>query len=907
MKKLLCMVLCIIMLTSVTAFAQSYTVGISDDGFTTGGEWIASGVKGADGTSSMYSREGSSTANFASPLKKAGNAKVEFYNLSNSSDPKLTIQITYNTDKTTAIKLDQTETPDGWVDLGVYNFDAVEGEGVTVIRGLGNTRINSVRFTETTDAVNIQGEASEKVEVSVNDNKNEDPDKDNPATILISAGNAEKTGEWKESSLTGFSQEKSLNTTEKGASLFYAAPVKEGNAKVAFFNIQEGSAPDGLVEVIYGGDKVYTREIDQNQVSKGFVTLGVFNFTGAEGEGVRFTKNSAGGYARAAEVRYIPTEEEITVKEPQIIPPEAFEGDDVANIKMEGFETLSGTWLASQLRGFGETHSVYCGDVGGSAKWDPKIDTPNMVTIYIYKLVYENNVPDALYQVHHDGKVEDIRVNLREGTTGWHYLGTFKFSGNGDEYVTVTKDTETAGEGYIRGDSIKFIAVSDDEAINNNIKRYIIVDNDPPIYFMVTEFADTLDHWAKANISLMANRGLVKGVGEDVFNPDGSISRAEFTTLLTRILGLAEVDKITFTDSDGWYKGYIAAAVDADLYNGLPIVNNEITPDQPITREEMALMIANAGKAKNKPVLAPATTKTVADFADGANVSAFANEACQYVIDNKIITGYEDNTFRPVNTATRAEATVMLQRFMEQVLWAGPVDTSKEWTLTFEDNFDGNALNTDVWVSENQENKWSAIFSSRYPENLEVKDGNLYLWTKKNNPDPSNEWSSGYVWTKEFKQKYGYFEARYKYNDASGVNNAFWLMTDGKSNGLYPGEHEIDINEGHYPNRSTHNLHYYDKTKETRVDSGFAVDSIENYARDYHIFACEWTPEEIIFYVDGKETRRQSIKDTAMEDTESVVRFSTAVSTFAGKVTDEADGKAMIIDYVRVYQTDYNN
>ncbi|MBQ7039281.1 MAG: family 16 glycosylhydrolase, partial [Clostridia bacterium] len=81
----------------------------------------------------------------------------------------------------------------------------------------------------------------------------------------------------------------------------------------------------------------------------------------------------------------------------------------------------------------------------------------------------------------------------------------------------------------------------------------------------------------------------------------------------------------------------------------------------------------------------------------------------------------------------------------------------------------------------------------------------------------------------------------------------------------------------------------------------------ENYARDFHIFACEWTPEEIIFYVDGREVKRDSIKDTAMEDTESLVRFSTAVAmNFAGKVTDECDGKAMIVDYVRVYQTDYN-
>ena len=88
---------------------------------------------------------------FKSPLKAAGNAKVEFYNISNSSDPAMEVYVTYNTNKTVKIMLDQVATADGWVDLGVYNFDAKEGEGVTVVRGRGNTRVNSVRFTETKD------------------------------------------------------------------------------------------------------------------------------------------------------------------------------------------------------------------------------------------------------------------------------------------------------------------------------------------------------------------------------------------------------------------------------------------------------------------------------------------------------------------------------------------------------------------------------------------------------------------------------------------------------------------------------------------------------------------------------------------------------------------------------------
>lgn len=906
MKKFLCVLLSILMLLSMTVSAADFVVDINSDSFKTSGAWLSSGVKGFKDVSTMYSKEGKAMAFFGSTLKNAGNAKVEFYNISNSADPALEVYVTYNTNKTVKIMLDQVSTPDGMVDLGVYNFDGKEGEGVTVVRGRGNTRISAVRFTETKDALDIKGEEATAPVVSAEEVKEEEEVIDGALYVTVHDKETVRTGEWKDSSLKGFGDTMSVNSTEHNATITFKSPVKEGNAKVAFYNISDGAAPGAMLIVTYDGDKVYEKELNQNETKTGWFDLGIFKFTGAEGEGIQFVKAKKGGYARVSDVRFIPTDEAPATIEPEALPEEVFEGDDAKNIRMQGFTAEKGEWFTSQLRGFNESGSAYCGEEGAVAKWDPAIDTPNMVKIYVYKLVYDNNVTDALYQVHHDGKVEDIRINLKEGITGWHYLGEFKFSGNGNEYVTVTKDKATEGEAYIRADAVKFIAASDDEFINNNLKQYIIIDNDPPIYFMSTEFDDTKEHWAKENISLMAIRGLVKGTGENIFNPNGSITRAEFTTLITRILELENVDELTYADSEGWYKGYIAAAEKAKLYEGLPVENNEIKPNQPITREEMALMISNAGKLKGKPVIPAPTKKAVAEFTDGSSVSEWAKNSAQYVVDNGIITGYEDGTFRPVNTATRAEATVMLQRFLEQVLWAGPADTSKNWTLTFSDEFEGNALDTEKWVSENKENLWSALLSSRYPENLEVKDGYLYMHTKKNNPDPSNEWSTAYIWTKTFKQKYGYFEARYKYNAASGINNAFWLMTDGSTNGLNPGEHEIDINEGHYPNYSSHNLHFYSKIKETRDDIGYKVASTENYARDFHIFACEWTPEEIIFYVDGKEVKRDSIKNTAMEDTASVVRFSTAVAmNFAGKVTDECDGKAMIVDYVRVYQTEY--
>ena len=73
---------------------------------------------------------------------------------------------------------------------------------------------------------------------------------------------------------------------------------------------------------------------------------------------------------------------------------------------------------------------------------------------------------------------------------------------------------------------------------------------------------------------------------------------------------------------------------------------------------------------------------------------------------------------------------------------------------------------------------------------MTVADGFLYLNNKKENKG-GKQWTSGSIWTKK-KFKYGRFECRYKYANATGVNNSFWIFLQNVF--------EIDINEGKYPN-----------------------------------------------------------------------------------------------------------
>lgn len=209
-------------------------------------------------------------------------------------------------------------------------------------------------------------------------------------------------------------------------------------------------------------------------------------------------------------------------------------------------------------------------------------------------------------------------------------------------------------------------------------------------------------------------------------------------------------------------------------------------------------------------------------------------------------------------------------------------------TLTFHDEFNDEEFDWTVWECESASP--GHILSGRWPENITVENGTLRLKTKKENRG-STEWTTGHIWTRQFKQKYGYWEARYKIGNSSGLNNAFWMIESG--------DFEIDIDEGHYPDEMNMNLHNW---KGTHWGSGKTFISGLPLSQEYHTRALEWTPTELIWYFDDQEVRRIDHTMTPADPNKEVaVRFSTAVLDWAGEITDMLDGTVMDIDYVRVY------
>jgi beta-glucanase (GH16 family) len=209
------------------------------------------------------------------------------------------------------------------------------------------------------------------------------------------------------------------------------------------------------------------------------------------------------------------------------------------------------------------------------------------------------------------------------------------------------------------------------------------------------------------------------------------------------------------------------------------------------------------------------------------------------------------------------------------------------WKLSFSEEFEGQQVDTNKWIIKDQK--------ERLAKNVSVSAGNLRLVARRN----GKEWTSAWLATKTFRQKYGWFECRFRIAGASGLNNAFWLNTPPERLALKDpslARFEIDIVEAHYPHEVSMNLHNW-RGKHTGSGKKYMAET--DLSMIFHVYALEWTPKELIWYFDGKKIR--TLAHTICNAEEEVL-LSTKVASFAGKASSALEGKSMDVDYVRIYQ-----
>jgi hypothetical protein len=185
-------------------------------------------------------------------------------------------------------------------------------------------------------------------------------------------------------------------------------------------------------------------------------------------------------------------------------------------------------------------------------------------------------------------------------------------------------------------------------------------------------FSDLSGHWGQQQIADLVARGVLAGMTPTEFMPDANITRAQFATMLDRILNIGPPQQAgpAFGDvaSGAWYYDNVSAAVYAGLVSGYS--NGLFGPDDPVTREQMAVMVARALMSQLK-ITGPdqATVSAIlAKFQDQQEISGWAGTGVALVVQQGIIHGRTSATFAPQVNATRTEAAVMIW-LLDASLW----------------------------------------------------------------------------------------------------------------------------------------------------------------------------------------------------------------------------------------------
>ena len=195
-------------------------------------------------------------------------------------------------------------------------------------------------------------------------------------------------------------------------------------------------------------------------------------------------------------------------------------------------------------------------------------------------------------------------------------------------------------------------------------------------------FTDISGHWAKEDIEFVAARGLLSGkvndaaggreaplgdTGDSLFSPDGTMTRGMFVTALGRLAGVNPADYQTrsFTDvkADAYYAAYVEWAAQKNIAGGTG--EKLFSPDVPVTREQMAVMMVNYAGQMGYSIPTPLAAVT---FVDNDKISAWAAKEVTAMQRAGIVKGKDGNRFDPQANATRAEVSAVLRRFVESVI-----------------------------------------------------------------------------------------------------------------------------------------------------------------------------------------------------------------------------------------------
>ena len=341
---------------------------------------------------------------------------------------------------------------------------------------------------------------------------------------------------------------------------------------------------------------------------------------------------------------------------------------------------LTGGINSMGVSGFGVETSLYNGMTGDKIKTNCYRDNNAKMTYYMMAIPWKALLPDGKPVIDEENHfAEDlgisIVVNDRDGADSRCWI---RYN-NG---IAAGKHPEQFGD-LILTEATTYVPQEKPSSTPAPTQKPEVSGEPSPTSEPSSDakFVDVKDDdWFHDAVYYAVEKGLFNGTSENEFSPDVAMTRAMFVTVLYR-MDKSEEAKLPnpFEDvpEDEYYADAVKWAVDKGIVKG----TSEVTfdPDTPISRQDISVILDRyigyrAKTFDELPVSEPETSSPEGDyykllgekFKDAKQISDYAVSSVLLMNNLGIINGFEDDTVKPFNNATRAEVATMLKRFLEK-------------------------------------------------------------------------------------------------------------------------------------------------------------------------------------------------------------------------------------------------
>lgn len=239
------------------------------------------------------------------------------------------------------------------------------------------------------------------------------------------------------------------------------------------------------------------------------------------------------------------------------------------------------------------------------------------------------------------------------------------------DLIEVETAFETAAEDKVK--SVSNTTATTGKRPSNDSGRTVVVSNNSQVPVTETPeavqsngaFTDLGDTpWAVEAINSLAAKGVINGVGDGRFMPNGEVKREEFVKMMMIALELPSEDtekRFNDVDEGSWYYDYIQDAYALNVVTGIDF--DVFGVGQNISREQMCTMLYRAMQFMDINI---DDNEKIMSFDDNSDIAPYAYDAVEALYRAGVVNGVSDTHFNPQGTATRAMASQMIYQLMKR-------------------------------------------------------------------------------------------------------------------------------------------------------------------------------------------------------------------------------------------------